>query len=486
MKKINEICKKQAHPVRVLQIGQGNFLRAFADDMIDRANEAGVYDGCVTILQIHGENNPAYAAQDACYTVLLRGKENGETVDAARVITSVAEVVNLPSAPWQLQLIAVSDTLETVISNTTEAGLVYDAQAKPLNGSERNYPALLTTLLYVRYLFFGGDPARGLMMLPCELIENNGGILRDLVLRYAQDWELPPQFAAWVNDCCMFCSTLVDRIVTGYPKNPADAAAIGDMLGYEDALLDIAEPFAFWVIESPDPARAEARFPLNRAGLPVVFTEDLRPYRERKVRILNGAHTAFVPAAYLAGQTIVRDCMTDPVIRGLIDRCIYEEILPTVALPEDEVRAFADSVCERFENPFIDHALLSICLNSVSKWKVRILPTLSDCIRAQKMPQMLVFSFAALCSFYARGSMTEDGFAGARDDGVVYPIRDSEDVIAFFAEYGAQDDILTRFMQHTAFWDMDLTTLPGFADAAVDAWNTIRQHGVRAAMEMML
>ena len=476
------------HPVRILQFGQGNFLRAFCDDFIDRANECGVYDGSVVIAQSVGKKNPAFAEQDFRYTTLLRGKENGTVVNASRQITSIREVLHTADDYGAFMAYAACPTLEAVISNTTEAGIVCDEADSYEQTPPHSFPGKLTKFLYERYLAFDGRDDAGLVIFPTELIENNGGTLLACVLHTAARWQLGDGFAAWVNRACLFCNTLVDRIVTGFPKKQEDADSIFAQLGYEDPFLTVAEPFGLWVIESADIARAKAVLPLDRAGLPVLFTGDLTPYRERKVRILNGAHTSFVPAAFLAGEEIVRDCMSHPIIRPFIDTCIYREIIPTLRgkLDDGDLQAFASAVCERFENPFIDHALISICLNSASKWKSRVLPSVLDAVRDGSLPRGLTLSFAALCAFYAGGSMTEDGFVGTRTvngESVAYKISDSAEVLAFFAEHGKDDDLLTRFASDTAFWGMDLTALPGFLAQAQTDYRAIRENGILAVME---
>ena len=477
---------KPTRPTKILQFGQGNFLRGFCDTLIDAANEAGVYNGGIVVVQSVGQTNPAYAAQNNCYTTLLRGKENGDVINTPHIITSLQDIVHADNAEAFLSY-AACPTLEAVLSNTTEAGIVYDGTDDLTAGIPRTFPGKLTRFLHERYCAFHGDPTRGLVIFPTELIEHNGRVLRDYVLRHAHRMADGDVFAAWIDGSCLFCDTLVDRIVTGYPKNPEDAERIFAQLGYTDALLTVAEPFGLWVIEARDTARAEAVLPLDRAGLPVVFTDDLTPYRERKVRILNGAHTSFVPAAFLAGEDIVRDCMFHHVIRPFIDTCIYHEILPTLEgrLDTDDLRAFANAVCERFENPFIDHALISICLNSVSKWRARVLPSVLDSVKSGILPHCLIFSFAALCHFYAAGRMTDDGFVGTRAvDGrdPRYTVSDSAEVLAFFAEHGHADNVLARFAACTEFWGMDLTSIPGFAEAAQMYFDAIADRGVLPAM----
>ena len=349
MTNIKDTVCKQSRPVKVLQFGEGNFLRAFVDYMIDVANEKTDYNGSVVLVQpINAPLMKFFGEQDSVYSVVLRGKENGVTVDDVRVVTSVDSVISAYADYESFMSYAECETLEAIVSNTTEAGIVFDEGDSFAAEPPASYPGKLTKFLYERFRHFNGDASRGLVIYPVELIENNGKKLRQCVNSLIDLWDLGADFKAWVNDACMFCSTLVDRIVTGYPRRPGEADAICEKLGYKDNLIDICEPFGLWVIEAEDTERARRTLPLDAAGLPVIFTDDQRPYRERKVRILNGAHTSFVPAAFLAGESIVRDCMAHDVIRPFIDRCIYGEIMPTLTLPAEEVKAFADSVCERF------------------------------------------------------------------------------------------------------------------------------------------
>ncbi len=469
MKKITELgIKKAQRPIRVLQIGEGNFLRAFVDYMLDIANEKGVFDGSIAIARpIPFGSLEGFKRQDNLYTVLLRGKENGRVVNASRIITSVADVIDCAEDYDRLMEIARLDSLRFVVSNTTEAGITLDL-GDHFDGLPETYPGKLTKILFERFKAFGGAADKGLILLPVELIENNGGKLRECVLALAAQWQLGEEFAAWVKTACIFCSTLVDRIVTGYPRG--EAQAICDELGYEDELLDVGEPFALWVIESDKDISGE--LPLDRIGLPVVFTDDQRPYRERKVRVLNGAHTSSVLAGYLYGLDIVRDCMQDEIMGKFIRKIVREEIAPCVPLPLEEVNAFADSVFERFENPFIDHALLSISLNSVSKWKARVLPSFKDNVKASGcLPPMITFSFAALLAFYSSSDLREDGLHAKRANGDEYIVNDSADVLRFFAENSTRPagEFVAAAAANTAFWGEDLTCYDGFAES-VTAW----------------
>lgn len=471
-------------PIRVIQFGEGNFLRAFVDYMIDIANEKSDFNAGIAIIKpIAFGSLERFQQQDHLYTVLLRGKEHGNVINASRVITSVEKVLDSEEDYEEYMSLAALDTLRFVVSNTTEAGITLDPNDH-FDGLPATYPGKLTKFLYERYQAFGGAADKGLIILPVELIENNGGRLKECVLALCEQWNLPDGFIRWIHESNIFCSTLVDRIVTGYPAGEADQ--ICAELGYTDALLDVGEPFALWVIESDRDISAE--LPFDKIGLPVIFTHDQRPYRERKVRVLNGAHTSSVLAGYLYGMDIVRDCMQDEVMGKFIRRVVYEEIVPQVKLPRAEVQAFADSVFERFENPFIDHALLSISLNSVSKWKARVLPSFRDNYTANgRLPLLLTFSFAALLAFYSSSDLREDGLHAKRADGAEYVIHDNPEVLQFFAENSMKSDaeLTQAAASNTDFWGEDLTKYHGFTQTVAD-WLSRIKADTAAALKAVL
>lgn len=486
MKKVNELYRRSPREIKIIQYGEGNFLRGFVDYMVDVANEKGVFNGNVAIIKpISFGNLEKFKEQDNIYTVSLRGKKDGRTYVENRVITSVETVMDTYSDYEQYSKLATLDSLEFVVSNTTEAGIVYDEQDKFELTPPNTYPGKLTKFLYERFKHFNGDPSKGLIMLPVELIEANGKKLKECVLKFIELWQLGDDFACWVKENNIFCSTLVDRIITGYPRDEAEH--IWTSLGYRDDLLDTGEPFALWVIES-DKDISE-RFPLDKAGLPVIFTKDQKPYRERKVRILNGAHTSTVLAAYLAGKNIVLECMNDPIIRKLMEKIIFEEIVPTVKLPRQEAVDFANSVLERFENPFVKHSVLSISLNSVSKWKSRILPTFKDIYKDScKPPKCLTFSFAALMAFYTSDKL-EDGILKGSRNGEEYAIKDDQNVLEFFAANSKSlptAEFVKAFASNTAFWGEDLTRYVGFAEMATEYLDGIKKNGAEAVIKELL
>lgn len=475
---------KEKRPIRVVQFGEGNFLRAFVDYMIDIANEKGVFNGNIAIVKpIAFGSLENFHKQNNNYTVVLRGKENGQTVDEKRVVTSVEQVVDCTADPEGFLELAKLESLRFVVSNTTEAGITLD-EKDHFDGLPETYPGKLTKFLYQRYQTFSGAADKGLILLPVELIEHNGRKLKQCVLALINIWDLPADFARWVEESCVFCSTLVDRIVTGYPRDKA--AEICQMLGYTDLLLDVCEPFALWVIESEKDISKE--LPLDQIGLPVVFTDNLKPYRDRKVRVLNGAHTGSVLASYLCGQSIVRDCMHDKLLGQFFRRIVLDEIVPQVQLPRQEVLDFAASVFERFENPFIDHALLSISLNSVSKWKARVLPTFRDHFEDfNALPKLITFSFAALLAFYRSSDLRQDGLYAKRSDGTEYVVHDDEAVLCYFAKNSplADADYVKNIACQKDFWGEDLSLYPAFCETVCRHLAAITADPVRAMEEVL-
>ena len=372
-------------PVKVLQFGEGNFLRAFVDYFIDIANEKTDFNGSIALVKpiSIGTLFPAFKEQDYRYTVMLRGLVDGEAVEQTRVITSVADAVDAYADYDRYAAYARLDSLRFIVSNTTEAGIVLDESDKLELCPPNTYPGKLTKLLYERAEHFNYAPDKGLIILPVELIDDNGIMLKKCVKALAKVWNLGEKFEQWLEEACVFTSTLVDRIVTGYPRG--EDQAIWEKLGYEDRILVTAEPFGLWVIESGKDISQE--LPLPQCGLPVIYTDNQKPYKQRKVRILNGAHTSFVPAAFQCGYDIVLDAMKDPMILNFMQKTLYDEVIPTLDLPKDDLMAFAEAVTGRFMNPFIKHALLSICLNSVSKWRARCMPSLMVYVeRTGKLP----------------------------------------------------------------------------------------------------
>ena len=454
--------------IKILQFGEGNFLRAFVDYMIHTANNQNVFEGNVAIVKpIPYGNLDAFKRQNCQYTLITRGLQNGEVINTKAQIGSIKEAICAYKDYDSFMEYGKSRQLRFIISNTTEAGISLDDLDRLSDCPPVSYPAKLTKLLYERFIFFKGDINKGLYIIPCELIENNGDNLLKCVIQTAENWELGSEFINWVKNACFFLNTLVDRIVTGFPKENVEI--FSKDLGYNDDLLDICEPFALWVIEDKGNIRNE--LPLDKAGLPVVFTNDVSPYRERKVRILNGAHTSTVLAGYLCGKKIVRECMEDEVISAFMKNCLFEEIIPTLTLPKDDLYDFANSVIERFSNPFIDHSILSISLNSISKWRSRVLCSFKDYYNTNhSIPKLIVFSFSALLRFYMSDIHKDNSLIGCVN-GEEYMICDSDSVLRFFKEkthlFNIGELTIKDFVKEAAgnisFWGEDLNPYDNFA-----------------------
>ena len=475
-------------PERVLQFGEGNFLRAFADYWFDMANEKAGWNGkCVLVQPIAQGLTQLINRQEGLYTLYLRGRQNGEKVDAKRVISSVSRCLN----PYEKQDydammdVAAGEALEYIVSNTTEAGIVYDPSCRLEDCPPASFPAKLTQVLLHRWR--AGRP--GVVVLSCELIDNNGKELLRCVNQYIKQWGLEEGFARWVNGDCTFCSTLVDRIVPGRIRDAAEAARLEDENGYRDALIDVGEVFGVWNIEGPE--WLAEKLPFRAAGLNCPVVPDVTPYKKRKVRILNGAHTGFVPGAYLAGYDIVRDCMQDDVILGFMNRMIHEEVIPTLPLDRQDLEAFAAAVQDRFNNPFINHELMSITLNSTSKWRARNMPSLLEYAQtAGKLPPCLAMSFAAYIAFYSSDiqALTEQGLVCRRPKGNEYTVSDDRWVLEFYySRRGVSDETLVHdVMTNEKMWGQDLTLVPGFEQAAAENLRRIRTEGARAAFAACL
>lgn len=475
-------------PERVLQFGEGNFLRAFADYWFDMANEKAGWNGkCVLVQPIAQGLTQRINRQEGLYTLYLRGRQNGEKVDAKRVISSVSRCLN----PYEKQDydammdVAAGEALEYIVSNTTEAGIVYAPSCRLEDCPPASFPAKLTQVLLHRWR--AGRP--GVVVLSCELIDNNGKELLRCVNQYIKQWGLEEGFARWVNEGCTFCSTLVDRIVPGRIRDAAETARLEDENGYRDALIDVGEVFGVWNIEGPE--WLAEKLPFRAAGLNCPVVPDVTPYKKRKVRILNGAHTGFVLGAYLAGYDIVRDCMQDDVILGFMNRMLHEEVIPTLPLDRQDLEAFAAAVQDRFNNPFINHELMSITLNSTSKWRARNMPSLLEYAQtAGKLPPCLAMSFAAYIAFYSSDiqALTEQGLVCRRPKGNEYTVSDDRWVLEFYySRRGVSDETLVHdVMTNEKMWGQDLTLVPGFEQAAAENLRRIRTEGARAAFAACL
>lgn len=472
----------------VLQFGEGNFLRAFVDYFFDIANERVGFGGKVVVFQpIRAGRAKELNEQDGLYTVYLRGLENGKEVVERRIVSSISKAYDPYTHYDVLMQYAASRDIRFVVSNTTEAGIAYDPACKFEEKPAETFPGKVTQFLYERYSKLGGADAPGVVFLSVELIDHNGAELRRCVNLYIDQWGLGDEFSEWVNQKNLFCTTMVDRIVTGYPF--AEADKLTEENGYLDKNLDTGEIFAIWYIEGPQELADE--LPFKKAGLPVVVCEDCRPFKQRKVRILNGVQTTIVLANYLAGYDIMRVALKDEAIDSFARKAVYQEILQTLPFAEDfpftqeELKEYADVIFDRLYNPFIDHRLMAISLNTTSKWKARVLPSLLAYQEKNgTVPECLTLGFAAYLKFYHGSELTEQGLVNERD-GRPYVINDDRKVLEFY--YAHREDSLEQLTEavcaRTDWWGLDLRTVPTFLDKVKEDLALIEAEGMHATIE---
>ena len=465
------------YPIKILQFGEGNFLRAFVDWMIHEMNVKGDFNAGVVVVQPieHGLIN-LLNEQRGLYTLYLNGIKNGNAVSEHQLIDCIQQAVNPYENYEEFLQIADNQELRFVVSNTTEAGISYHENDNPSDAPAKSFPAKLTALLHRRFKTFSGDANKGMIIIPCELIDRNGDKLKTYILQYATAWSLGYEFIDWVENANTFCNTLVDRIVPGYPK--AKIEEITEELGYDDKLVVEGEQFHLWVMEGPEKIREE--LPTESADLNVVFTDNMEPYRTRKVRILNGAHTALVPVAYLYGIETVREAVENEATGNFIKETIFEEICPTLDLPLKELELFANDVLDRFRNPYLRHELMSISLNSISKFKTRVLPSILEYHkRKDALPEKLLFSFASLIAFY-RGEY----------EGKEIQLNDDKKTIAFFYEQWSfvgrseitLDKMVRNVLSKSSFWGEDLSAITGFVEGITEKLQTIQDVGMVEAL----
>ena len=471
-------------PELAVQFGTGALLRGFLDDFLHRANVAGMFGGRVAMIASTGSSRDrAIRDQDGLYTLVVEGIENGERVQETRVISSVSRAFSA-SDEWQDVLaLARMPQLQYVFSNTTEVGIVADEVAQVDDAPPKSFPAKLTRFLWERAQALEFSSTAGLVVIPCELIENNGARLKEIVVSLAHRWQLGSTFAEWLDESVQFCNTLVDRIVPGTPRG-SDAQRITDMLGYEDALLTCCEPYRLFAIEGDEALRAKLTWTNVDSG--IVVAPDISPYRKRKVRLLNGAHSLMVSASLLLGFEIVRDAVNDARIHAFVRRAMFDEIAPV--LGAEGAVEFAEAVLDRFRNPFINHALIDITLQATMKVRVRVVPSVQRYIEVHgRVPHALAFGFATFLLFMDGRTQAE-----RRERGLsVPPDEQGERLHAMWktvpddvaVSMGAFVDAVCR---DTALWGTDLTQLPGFCAAVAEHLQRARSAGVGAALEAMI
>lgn len=455
-------------PIKIVQFGEGNFLRAFVDYAIQKLNnEVGFNAGVAVVQPIANGMVNLLNDQDGLYTLFMNGFKKGKEIQDIELISNIVKGVD-PYANFNDYLsLAKEEELEFVISNTTEAGIAYESSDTKEMRPPNSFPAKLTILLYERFKYFNGDESKGLTIIPCELINHNADTLKKIILKYAEDWNLGEEFLYWLLKNSSFHNTLVDRIVPGYPKDEIET--YNKKLDYQDNLIVTAETFFLWVIEGG--ADLKAKLPFEKTDLDVKIVANMQTYRTRKVRILNGAHTAMVPFSILYGNTTVKESVDTTFTGDFIREVVFKEIIDTLKMDKLELNNFAEEVFDRFRNPFIKHQLSDIALNSISKFKVRVLPSLVEYeAMHKKIPTHLTFAFACLIRFY-KGTW----------QGNVLPVKDSDAVVKTFKSIWILKDyneIAKKVLENESFWDQDLTKINTLSEKVAVALKEIDTNGI--------
>lgn len=470
--------QKRTYTEKVIQFGEGNFLRAFVEWIIYRTNQKTDFNASVVVVQPRaGGKVELLNAQDGLYHVNLQGLDNGKPTDTIELIDVVSRGIDPYKNFEDFLKLAEQPEMRFIISNTTEAGIAFDPSCKFCNEAATSFPGKIVQLLYHRYHHFKGDPDKGFIILPCELIFQNGDKLRECIYQYINHWNLDNGFKTWFEQSCHIYNTLVDRIVPGYPKD--DAEQIKQRIGFDDNQLVKGEVYHLWVIEAPETLSAE--FPADKAGLNVMFVPSEAPYHERKVTLLNGPHTVLSPVGYLSGLNTVRECCEDALIGKFIDRVMLQELLPTLNLPTDELTRFAHDVKNRFLNPYVKHFVTSIMLNSFPKFKTRDLPALKTYFnRKGKLPKCIVLGLAAICTYYK---------GGKRGNDVITP-NDAPEILAFLQSLWATNNCAEVAKGVLAasdlIWGEDLNKIPGLTEMLTEYLEMIQRNGMRKAVETVI
>lgn len=479
MKTLNkETAQKTIRPEKVIQFGEGNFLRAFVDWIIFNMNEKTDFNGSVVVVQpIEKGMIDMLNGQDCLYHVNLQGLDNGEPVNSLTKIDVISRALNAYTQNEEFMHLAEQPEIRFVISNTTEAGIAFDPTCKFTDKPASSYPGKLTQLLYHRYEYFKGDMSKGLIVFPCELIFLNGHKLKECILQYIDLWNLGEDFKNWFLNACGVYATLVDRIVPGFPRKEIDD--IKAKLGYDDNMVVQGEFFHLWVIEAP--AEIANEFPADKAGLNVLFVPSEEPYHERKVTLLNGPHTVLSPVAYLSGVNIVRDACQHPIIGKYINKVMFDELMETLNLPKEELQKFANDVLERFVNPFVDHQVTSIMLNSFPKYETRDLPGLKTYLaRKGELPKGLVLGLAAIITYYK---------GGVREDGAEIVPNDAPEIMELLNNLWATGNtrsVAEGVLAEESIWKSNLNEIPGFTDLVVQYLDSIQSVGMLETVKSIL
>ena len=479
MKALNKLtAPKAVAPEKIIQFGEGNFLRAFVDWIIWNMNQKTDFNGSVVVVQPIEKGMVDWLnAQDCLYHVNLQGRENGKPVNTLERIDCISRALNPYSQNAAFMALADQPEIRFVISNTTEAGIAFDPSCKLDDAPASSYPGKLVQLLYRRWQTFNGDPTKGLIIFPCELIFLNGHVLKDCINKYIELWKLPQEFKAWFDNSCGVYATLVDRIVPGFPRK--EIAQIQEKISYRDNLVVQAETFHLWVIEAPKEVAKE--FPADKAGLHVLFVPSEEPYHKRKVTLLNGPHTVLSPVAFLSGVNIVRDACNHEVISKYIHKVQFDELMQTLDLPMEELEKFASDVLERFDNPYVDHQVTSIMLNSFPKFCARDLPGVKTYLeRKGELPKGLVFGLAAIITYYK---------GGKREDGVEIVPNDSQEIMDLLKELWATGDtqkVADGVLGATSIWSEDLNKVEGLNAMVKQYLDLIQSKGMLEAVKTII
>lgn len=477
-----ELFKKEIYkpPVKVIQIGDGNFIRSFIDWFISLMNKSTNFNGSVVTVQAlpADTSTPKINAQDGLFTLLLKGKSHGEIVDEKYIVDSINYGIN-PYTEWdELLDLAKEEQVEFLFSNTTEAGIAYIKEGFAEGKCPVSYPGKVTALLYHRYKYYNGNKNKGWIIVPCELIENNGDELKRICLQIADDWNLTDDFKRWIDEACVFCNTLVDRIVPGFPKDNADE--IYSELGYRDELLAVAEPYHLFVVEGPE--IVEQKLPFKEAGLNVQF-DSVATYRELKVKLLNAPHTILASIGLLTGIDIVRRGMEDPDIFRFLNNALADEIIITMQpAAKEKANTFVEEVYDRFANPFLDHKLTDISLNSYSKFRTRVWPSIyAYREKFGRNPQRLVFAFAALIHYF-KGVIEEKN----------YKVKDNEATLNRFKDFYTSSVTssrteLTNYIRTMIEQDFLISgeDMGDLYEAIADNFLLIEKLGIRGALQQI-
>lgn len=483
MKPLNrEQFPRQRYPGKIMQFGEGNFLRAFIDWQIDHLNKKNNLNAGVSVIRpIDYDSLPLLDTQDGLYTTIVRGiDEHDNAVEQVRIIDCVNEEIPVYKEFDRYMALAESTDLKVIFSNTTEAGIEFIDTDKLSDTPAKAFPAKLTQWLYKRFQHFKAKPEAGLIIIPCELIDYNGEKLKDIVLQYCELWDLEPAFRHWLETANHFCSTLVDRIVTGFPKD--EHQVLQEKLGYLDNFMVTSEYFHLFVIQGPDELKNVLK--LDGSELNIKVVDDIYPYKQRKVAILNGAHTALVPLAYMSGIDSVGEAMADPLFSDYVQRLMFHEIIPTLDLPQEELAGFAHDVIKRFKNPYIHHLLLAISLNSMTKFRTRLLPQLLKYSQQNQQPPVLI------CAAIAGQILM---YRGIRE-GDTIPLSDAQEWLLIFEklwqEYNGNHislaELVSQVLGVQKHWAQDLNQIAGLHASVTEILTGFMNNGVRSTLAALV